>query len=87
MKRAIIFCFLFLILLGCATEETFRENLGTTYGLSDKQLINKLGLPHNIYKRRGTEYLIYRYFSCEVTFTIENDIVVNASYKGNGCRA
>lgn len=63
MKKNIILFFSFILIAGCATEAKFQAILNTTMGLSEKQLVDKLGIPHRTYQLGATKYLTYEYSS------------------------
>lgn len=53
----------FLFLGGCATETGLQAILNTRMGLSEKQLIDEIGVPHKTYQLDNTKYYTYEYSS------------------------
>lgn len=60
-KTCIILCF--LLLAGCATEAGLQAILNTRMGLSEKQLIDQIGVPHKTHQLDNTKYYTYEYSS------------------------
>lgn len=58
-KIYLILCFFFLA--GCATEANFRAAMNQSLGISERELINRLGVPHKTYQLEQTKYLTYSY--------------------------
>lgn len=48
-----------LLLTGCATTAQFEEKLKTYVGLSEDEVVQRLGPPDNVYETSETRYLTY----------------------------
>lgn len=50
-----------LLLIACATEANFQASLNKTMGWSERQLVDKLGIPHRTYQLENVKYFTYEY--------------------------
>ena len=60
MKNIILILFS-LLLLGCATEAKFKEAMDKSIGMSEDELIYRMGTPHSYYSTGQIKYLTYSY--------------------------
>lgn len=58
MKNLFVFIFL-IALLGCATQENYRNELKKSIGMSEETLISRIGVPNRIYELNNKKYLVY----------------------------
>jgi len=90
-------------LVGCATSAGLRTKLEGINGLSETDLVRSMGTPQQVYETEGAKFLTYsssRFVmvptasgsigntrSCQITFEINQGIVVGSTFKGNDCKA
>ncbi len=63
MKKILMMGFVLFLFVGCATEARLQQALNSTVGLSERQLVDKMGIPHRVYQLGTVKYLSYEYSS------------------------
>ncbi len=97
MKKIYLPCLIILMLSGCCTQENYRRQLNARIGLTETELIEKIGNPHSMYQtdeKRSLEYehrrLICSAYGCVTNwcttrYIIKDGIVEQWSFQGNHC--
>lgn len=95
MKKIVLL--MMLILSGCCTAEKYKQHLNSMLGMSENELIERLGNPTSVYdtpQKRSLEYNNSSFVCgeygcntwwCSTQFMIRRGRVDRWSFKGNNC--
>lgn len=57
--RNLVILLMLVLLVGCATQENYRNALKKSIGMTEETLISRIGVPNRIYELNNKKYLVY----------------------------